>query len=419
MTVARIRGIASSTTDTRDARLIPVGGGRRPAFSSIPTVLLLIFAIAPASRIGHAEPPTVDLAGPDEARLREVVGRLASPEFQGRSGAGGRKAADFLVEEFRRLRLEPMTPGGYIQQIPPKEPGDALQGRNVGGILRGLDPKLKDEWIVLGTHFDHLGVRDGVLYPGADDNASGVAMMLEVARSLTSHKSKPLRSVLFLGFDLEEIGLFGSRYFVAHPTIPLDRISLFLTADMIGRSLAGVCEEDVFVFGTEHSPAVRPWILEAAAGKPLSVGLLGADLLVLNRSDYGPFRSRNVPFLFFTTGENPRYHSPRDDAASLNYPKLTAISRLIDQVVRRAASAPESPKWISTPDNPLQEAVAIRKVLRQLLENQERLKIGTTQLFLMKNTVRSLDEIIARDTITPAERARIIQAARIILFTVI
>jgi len=312
-----------------------------------------------------------------------------------------------------------MLPDSYVQEIPSKEPGGAPQGRNVGGFVRGDDPTLRDEWIVLGTHYDHLGVRNGILYPGADDNASGVAMMLETARSLLARDAKPRRSVLFVGFDLEEIGLFGSRYFVAHPAVPLDRIALFVTADMLGRSLAGVCERNVFVFGTEHSPALRPWIVDASRGRPIDVGILGADLLVLNRSDYGPFRSRSIPFLFFTTGENPRYHSPRDDAASLDYAKLTENSRMIDRVVERAASASERPKWSPNPDNPLAEAVTLRDVMKRLLKHQDRLKIGAAQLFLMNNCVRSLDAVVARGAITPDERTRVIQVARIVLFTVI
>ncbi len=148
---------------------------------------------------------------------------------------------------------------------------------------------------------------------------------------------------MFIGFDLEEAGLFGSRYFVAHPPVPLDRVALFITADMIGRALAGVCDEHVFVMGTEHAPGLRPWIEEARRGRPLIVGLLGADLLVLNRSDYGPFRSRSIPFLFFTTGENPCYHTPQDTADTLDYPKMTAIARMIHQVVRNGSVRPRPP----------------------------------------------------------------------------
>src|SRR4029077_10487164 len=107
------------------------------------------------------------------------------------------------------------------------------QGANVGARLIGTDPQRRDEWIIVSAHYDHLGVRGGVLYPGADDNASGVAMMLEVARAFVQAPERPRRSVLFIGFDLEEVGLFGSRYFVEHPPVPLDRVKLFVTADMI------------------------------------------------------------------------------------------------------------------------------------------------------------------------------------------
>ena len=223
----------------------------------------------------------------------------------------------------------------------------------------------RDEWIILSAHYDHLGVRGGVLYPGADDNASGVAMMLEVARALVHAPERPRRSVMFIGFDLEEVGLFGSRYFVEHPPVPLDRVKLFVTADMIGRALGGVCTSNVFVMGTEHAPELRSWIESSARAEPLTVGLLGSDLLVLNRSDYGPFRARKIPYLFFSTGENPCYHAPEDTAETLNYPKLAAISRVILGVVRQATLADQVPAWRSLPDNPLAEAVAVRDVLRE------------------------------------------------------
>ena len=355
---------------------------------------------------------------PEEARLRDVVETLASPEFGGRSGAGGDKAAAYLVERFRALGLEGLFGGEHTQTIPGKEPGTRI-GRNVGAMLRGSDPHLRDQWIILAAHFDHLGVRGGKLYPGADDNASGVAMMLEVARCVTRAPARPKRSIMFIGFDLEETGLFGSRYFVAHSPVPLERVSLFVTADMIGRSLAGVCGDHVFVMGTEHAPGLRPWIQQAGKGRPLSVDLLGSDILVLNRSDYGPFRSRSIPFLFFTTGENPCYHTPRDTPDTLDNPKMTAIARMIHQVVGTALDAPAVPRWQAEPDNPMAEAVAIRDVLHILSKNSDALKIGVAPLFVIRNTLSLLDEIVARGTITPDERARVIQGARIVLFTVL
>ncbi len=359
------------------------------------------------------EPP-----GPEEPRLRQAVGDLASPEFAGRSGAGGQKAAAYLVDRFRALKLEPLFENDFRQPIPGQEPLTVI-GHNVGARVPGSDPVLKNEWVILGAHFDHLGVRNGHLYPGADDNASGVAMMLEVARSIVESPRPPNRSIMFIGFDLEEAGLFGSRYFIAHSPVPLERISLFITADMISRAFAGVCESSVFVMGTENAPGLRPWIDQASRGRNLSVGLMGADLLVLNRSDYGPFRSKSIPFLFFTTGENPRYHTTEDTPETVDYPKLTAISRMIAQVVQKAVDVPEIPHWQSNPDNPFAEAVAIKDVLDTLAKNSEKLKIGRPQLYLINNTLASLEGIVNRGKITPEERARVIQACRIVLFTVL
>src|SRR5262249_10506463 len=163
---------------------------------------------------------------------------------------------------------------------------------------------------------------------------------------------------------------------------------------------------------------LRAWIDEAGRGRRWKIALLGADILVLNRSDYGPFRSRGIPFLFFTTGENPCYHTPEDLAATLDYPKMTAIAQVIHQVTRCALSSPSVPRWQVNPDHPIGEAVAIRDVLRLLSANSERLKIGVAQLFVIKSTLRLAEDIVARGAVTPEERTRVIQGARIVLFTV-
>ena len=365
------------------------------------------------SRGQEADPPR-----PEPDRLFRVVETLASPEFAGRRGAGADKAADYLVDRFRKLGLKGAFAGGYTQDIPGQEPGSRI-GRNVAAMLRGDDPKLRDEWIILAAHFDHLGVRNGTLYPGADDNASAVAMMLESARCIVEATPKPKRSIMFIGFDLEETGLYGSRYFVAHPPVPLDRIALFVTADMIGRSLGGFCGDHVFVMGTEHAPGLRPWIERAGRGRKLTVDLLGSDLLVLNRSDYGPFRTRSIPFLFFTTGESPAYHSPRDVPETLDRPKMTEIARMMYQVVRSALDAPAVPRWQDQPDHPFAEAVALHKVIKLISQHEKALNVGVAQSFVIKNTLSLLDDIVSRGTITPDERDRVIQGTRIILFTVL
>jgi len=401
-----------------DARIRPELPTLMPGKSGSVVRSLMIMAVAGMSTIGAIGPvQSQTTPRPEQERLKAAVMKLASPEMEGRRGEGARKAAAFLIDELRGLKLEPLFQGQFVQEVPAAEPG-RIQGRNVGAVLRGADPILKDEWVIVSAHYDHLGVRGGVLYPGADDNASGVAMMLEVARSMAGATQPPRRSLMFIGFDLEEIGLFGSRYFVAHPPVPLEQVVLFITADMIGRALGGICQSHVFVLGTEHAPGLRPWIDQAARGRPVTVGLLGSDVLVLNRSDYGPFRNRQVPYLFFSTGENPRYHSPDDRPETLDYAKLAAISQVIHGVTETVASAHSVPHWSSLPDHPLAEAVTIRDVIRKLMENQKALELGAAQLYLMRTTLRSLDDIITRGAITPAERASIIQAARLVLLMI-
>ncbi len=360
---------------------------------------------------------------PELDRLKGHVATLASPEFEGRRDAGAVKARVYLVEQFKRLGLAPAFGDSYTQDV--QGPGaEGVIGANVGAKIVGSDPSVRDRWVILGVHYDHLGRRGEVIYPGADDNASGVAMMLEAARSIAQGGEKPRRSVMFVGFDLEErgpkgeFGLRGSRYFARNPPVPLDRVGLFVTADMIGRSLGGIRGDLVFALGSEREPAVRPWIAREAEGKPVRVGLLGSDILGIDRSDYGPFRTRQVPYLFFTTGENPRYHSPEDRAETLDYPKLEAISRVILGVVREAARSEAELTWNPSPGPSVAEALTLRDVFRTLIEHRDELKVGPYQLAMMRGAIEAVDGIAGRDAITPAERAGLIRVAQIVLFTV-
>jgi Zn-dependent M28 family amino/carboxypeptidase len=246
-------------------------------------------------------------------------------------------------------------------------------------------------------------------------------MLLEVARCLAERSERPGRGVMLLSCDMEEVGLWGSRYFAEHSPVPLDRIKLCVTADMISRSLGGVGDDKVFVFGSEYAPGLRPWVERASAGRNLTVGLLGSDIIdtVIYRSDYGPFKARRVPFLFFSTGENPRYHTPRDTPETLDYPKMTAISRTIDGVIVKAATAAKVPAWTEPPEYAASEPAAIRDAIRSLLDHRERLRIGPNQALLMRTTLARLDAIVARGQITPAERAGVVNVARLILVSVL
>lgn len=393
----------------RSAAIFPgpntVCGGRVGRAAAVACGWLSFVLIGSPSR-GQAVAPESD-------RLRAHVTTLASPEYAGRRGEGAEKAASYVQRAFESLKLRPAFGSTFSQPIP----GEVV-GRNVAAILDGAGEGIKGEYVLVGAHFDHLGIRDGIVFPGADDNASGVAMMLEVARCLVADPPSRRRSLLFVGFDLEERALWGSRYMIEHMPVPLESIKLMVTADMIGRSLGGIKSPYVFAMGTENSPATRPWLDRAAEGLPIKVGRLGSDLLLLDRSDYGPFRARKVPYLFFSTGENPCYHRPTDTAETLDYPKLDAISRLIHRVVRESIVAEPAPAWGSSQAPDIAEAATLRDVIRSLLENREALKIGGPIVLVMRSTLASLDAIVTRGSMTSAERSRVVRAAQAILLAV-
>ncbi|MFN0054181.1 MAG: M28 family peptidase, partial [Planctomycetales bacterium] len=186
----------------------------------------------PSGSDGENVPPAATAptatAAMEPATLRRHVEYLASSELEGRgAGRGKALAARYIRQRFEELGLRPLFPqGSYFQEIPNARDGEPnveapSMGRNIGALLPGRDPDLKDEVIILSAHYDHLGVLGGHVHPGADDNAGSVAMMLEVARALVELPGGTRRTVVFLSCDLEERLLWGSRWFVAHPPFPL------------------------------------------------------------------------------------------------------------------------------------------------------------------------------------------------------
>jgi hypothetical protein len=225
--------------------------------------------------------------------------------------------------------------------------------------------------------------------------------------------------VLFVAFDLEEAGLVGSTAFCQSPPIPLDRVDLFLTADMLGRSLAGVCPRRVFGFGTEYAPDLIALVKRAAGDQTsIRVELIGSDLLLADRSDYGPFRRRRIPFLFFSTGENPHYHKPTDRSESIDYEQLEAASRLVCDLVRIAATTETLPRWGEPAVPPPGEAGAVRQVFQDLLEHRNKMNLPNYQQIMMERAIEMIDVAESeRRALTPKERARMLRVAQLVLYT--
>ncbi|GIV20134.1 MAG: hypothetical protein KatS3mg023_1885 [Armatimonadota bacterium] len=214
---------------------------------------------------------------------------------------------------------------------------------NIIGVVEGTDPKLKDEYIVIGAHMDHLGwgYQGGSMYTGklpaihygADDNASGTAGVLELAQYFAANP--PKRSLIFMAFSGEEIGLLGSAHYTRHPIIPLEKTVAMLNMDMIGR----LRDDQLSVIGADSSPAWRPLLeeLNAEAGFNLSTGggAIGGG------SDHAPFLARKIPVLFFFTGMHREYHTPADKPETINAAGAARVVRFVASIAERIANAPE------------------------------------------------------------------------------
>lgn len=352
--------------------------------------------------------------------VRPHVEYLASPELRGRSGRDAVMAAEYLQAHFERLELLPLfEENSFFQQIPgpPLEDGTPTRyGQNVGAWLPGCDPKLRDEFIIVSAHYDHLGVRNGEIHPGADDNASGTSMLLEVAEEFASLKPRPKRSIAFVGFDLEERLLWGSRWFAAHPPWPIDQIKLFTTADMIGRSLGDLPLKTVFVLGSEHGRGLDATLDEIGDPEGFMTARMGIDLIG-TRSDYGPFRDRKVPFLFFSTGEHPDYHKPTDVPERIDYEQVAAVSSLIFRVTQTVADAETTPAWESEIQPQLSEVRSVHRIATTLLETGDG-KLNNFQKFIVNQAEVTTRQILERDRVTPDERVALIRIAQILLLSV-
>jgi hypothetical protein len=354
--------------------------------------------------------------------LRAHVYRLASPEFMGRRGPGAARTSRHLAELFQRLKLLPAFGSSYFQPIPSLLTDDRDQpagfvGRNVAAVLPGSDPALTDEWILLSAHFDHLGVRNGLLYPGADDNASGVAMLLEVAERLALQQVRPKRTIFFVAFDQEEMGLLGSRHFALHPPRELKKLKTFLTADMLGRSMANVMDEYVFALGSESAPRLRQLLIEVRPPRGLTVGRLGADI-VGTRSDYGPFRDRRIPFLFFSTGQHRDYHQPSDRPERIDYVRLQKIALWISDLTWRLANDPVAPVWNEQAAPDPDEVQTILTLVSRVLARPRAFPVTEQQQALLLSVEQRLSGIVERGRITPAERTWLLWTARGLLISV-
>ena len=234
-----------------------------------------------------------------------------------------------------------------IELAAPRRVVQADRAPNVVAVLPGRDPLLRDEYVVVSAHMDHVGEARGLadsVFNGADDNASGTAALLEIARALAGlpPAARPRRSVLFLAVSGEEHGLLGSGWFVEHPTIPLARVVANVNLDMIGRN----APDSVVGVGLELSTLGSD--ARAAASGPHGLALVPdphPDENHFRCSDQYSFARVGIPGVMLSSGPHEDYHRASDEASRLDAEKAARVARLALDLVRRVADAPERPRW--------------------------------------------------------------------------
>lgn len=276
---------------------------------TILTILALLALLAPAS-LSAQDRVDADL-------LMRDLRVLSADDMAGRGTGtpGAARARDYIERRLAALGMEVhRTPFRYVVRG-----AGNRQGANVWAMIRGSERP--DKAIVVGAHYDHVGVQRGRIHNGADDNASGIAALLAIAEAL--QRAPPRHSVILAAFDAEELGLFGSRVFVQAPPVPVENILLNINLDMVGRSDQG----ELWAAGPRIFPALQPAANAAAQAAPIAVRF-GLDFRPARRerggedwtmrSDQASFAAAGIPFIFFTTGGHPDYHKPSDDAERID-----------------------------------------------------------------------------------------------------
>lgn len=253
----------------------------------------------------------------DPKKLAQELKELSSSVMDGRRTGteGNRKARIYIIDHLKQLGVERFVPG-YEQPFSVSQAGSLAQG--TGGVnILGVIPGKKQETIVISAHYDHLGSRDGKVYYGADDNASGTVALLAMAEYFK--KNAPEHRIIIAFFDAEEMGLRGSRYFVGATDLEKENIVLNVNMDMVARG----DKNELYVCGTSYYPQLKAPV--ETIQKPEGIALLfghdgtseGSDNWT-NQSDQGSFHAKKIPFLYFGVEDHPDYHRATDTFDKVN-----------------------------------------------------------------------------------------------------
>lgn len=261
----------------------------------------------------------------DKQQLLKDIKVLSADSMEGRlSGSkGNRMAQEYILQRFRAIGLQPFN-GGFEKHFRLENKKLIVeQATNLVGYIPGKS----DKAIVISAHYDHVGQRNGEIYNGADDNASGVGALLAAAAYFKKHT--PQHTLIFAALDGEEQGLQGADAFLQNPPVPLGQIILNINMDMLSINDKG----ELYASGAYHYPKLKPYLLKVAA-RPNAKIVLGHDQPEqgpndwTNQSDHYQFHKRKIPFVYFGVEDHPHYHRSTDDFANVNqafYPEAAAL----------------------------------------------------------------------------------------------
>ena len=309
-------------------------------------------------------------------RLKGHITWLADPARNGRHAGtpGGAAAADYIQGKLKEI--------GYTTQL-----------QDFGGNRRNVIGRwgTADKHIVIGAHYDGQGAG----HPSASDNASGVAVVLELARELKEDQV-PV-SVIAIAFDDEEQGLNGSRYYVDHPLVPVENTVAAIIFDTLGRSFLDLSSWTLFVMGAENSKELASVVQKRMRPEMLMAGM---DLIG-PRSDFAAFAMKRVPYLFFTNATHKDYHGEGDSANRIDYPRMAQDAAVIAQIVKDVARLTTRPRYLDDPIYPTGEGDALINQLavvereRADLSPAYKLMFGDLRVRLKASTGREAHQMAA------------------------
>jgi len=245
-----------------------------------------------------------------ETKLLQNIKTLSSDAFEGRrTGTNGAiKAKDYIINQFHFFNVLPLDKK-FEQSFSFSTKGKRYNAANVLGLIKGTEKDGK--YIVISAHYDHEGIKNGLIYNGADDDASGVSALISFAEYFKNNP--PKHSIILAAFDAEELGLYGSKYYVNNSIVPLKKIMVNLNMDMISRSDTN----ELFAVGTRFNKTLKDVVLNFKQSKKVKLiaGHDGKDGLEdwTDSSDHGSFHDKGIPFIYFGVDDHVDYHMPTDD----------------------------------------------------------------------------------------------------------